>query len=76
MQNAETKTRSTRYTYRWVHFPRRKNDIRELPEELLVQKQKRQQRAIQKQEARADAAIPEATEHEATHQGSQSTQHC
>ena len=30
---------SVNCTYRWVNLPRRKNDIRELSEELLMQKQ-------------------------------------
>jgi hypothetical protein len=35
------------YTYRWINLPRRKNDIRELSEELLVQKQEWEQWAIE-----------------------------
>lgn len=57
---------SALYTYSWVHFPRRKNQVRELSEELLVQEQKWQQWAIEKQEAGADASVPETAEHEAT----------
>jgi hypothetical protein len=29
---------TARCSYRWVYFPRRKDNVRDLPEELLVQK--------------------------------------
>jgi hypothetical protein len=71
---------TARYSYRWVYFPCRKDNVRDLSEELLVQKQKWQQRAIEEQEAWTNAAVPEAAEHKATHQRSQpshrQTQHC
>jgi hypothetical protein len=67
----ENNTHTARWSYRWVYFPRRKNNVRELSEELLVQKQEWQQRAIEEQEAWTDATVPEAAEHKTTHQGSQ-----
>jgi hypothetical protein len=76
----ENNTHTALCAYRWVYFPHRKNDVRELSEELLVQKQEWQQWAIEEQEACTDAAVPEAAEHKATHQGSklshQQTQYC
>lgn len=76
MVSTKSEMLPARCTYCWVHFPRRKNHVCELSEELLVQKQEWQQRAIEKQKAGTDASVPETAEHDATQEGSQPTQHC